>query len=225
MALNVSCLSRRQPESCLPGHLSCHVSKCSYHYVFYCLFLFFFSPHSFVYMHSCTPCIGADQSPSISINQSINHVTSESNVKTLSSPSRGMNNFNINHGISYQYQQLHGVLNYTVKLMDYRPSLSSWKKSSIYQCLADWVDQSQIVVSNSTTTISNSDDKNTTLCDCSWNVCHSTVSTHGNSPHDASSHKCRNHGTSAYVKIGFLYSLCTNDVAIWLPLYKNELKS
>ena len=28
MSLNGSCLSWRQPESCLPGHLSCHVSRC-----------------------------------------------------------------------------------------------------------------------------------------------------------------------------------------------------
>ena len=36
-------------------------------------------------------------------------------------------------------------------------------------------------MSNATTAVSNSNDKNTTLCDCGWNVWHST---HGTSPQD-----------------------------------------
>ena len=57
MALNGSCLCWRQPESCPPGHLSCHVSGCSYHYVKLMFFLsVFILPHTFfceyVLLHS-----------------------------------------------------------------------------------------------------------------------------------------------------------------------------
>ena len=78
----------------------------------------------------------------------------------------------LNHNISYQHQSLHGVLNCTVKMMH------SLKKSGIYQCprhkqWTELIDWSQVkLVSNATTAISNSNDKNTTLCDCHQNVCH-----------------------------------------------------
>ena len=48
------------------------------------------------------------------------------------------------------------------------------------------------MVSNATTVISNSNDKNTKLCDCAWNVCHST---HGTSPQDEVRNLCTSRPT------------------------------
>ena len=48
------------------------------------------------------------------------------------------------------------------------------------------------MVSNATTAVSNSNDKNTRLCDCGWNVCYST---HGTSPQDMVGNLCTSQPT------------------------------
>ena len=103
-----------------------------------------------------------------------------------------------NHGISYQQQYLHGLLNFTVKLINW--TLSQAERSlAYYQCPGDKrrtesIDCKSTVVSSATTVISNSNDKNTKLCECDWNVCHST---HGTSPQDEVRNLCTSRPTQA----------------------------
>ena len=90
------------------------------------------------------------------------HVTSESNVKKLPSTSRDMNKWISTMATSWCLE-LHCQT-------DGLDPLSQAERSLAY-----------IGVVDINTTISNSTGKNATVCDCGWNVCHST---HGTSPQD-----------------------------------------
>ena len=105
--------------------------------------------------------------------------------------------------------------------------LSSWKKSGIYQCprhkqWTELIDWSQVnLVSNATTAISNSNDKNTTLCDCHQNVCHV--------PHDEVRNLCTWRPTQVLKTVCTLHALDPLVVlfqsAVAMYLFLNLMKS
>ena len=66
------------------------------------------------------------------------------------------------------------------------------------------MDCKSTVVSNVTTADSDSSDKNTKLCDCGWNVCHST---HGTSPQDEVGNVCTSRPTQVLQTLWTIHTL------------------